>query len=69
MTQTYDLNQVQSSALIQFIDETYGPDTVIKFFQSLRLAQSLSRAIEIAGLPYGDFEAKWAIWLKQQRNG
>jgi hypothetical protein len=67
--QADDLTRAQSRALIQFIDETYGPDTVIEFFRSLRTARSLSQAIEFIGLPYGDFEAKWATWLEQQRNG
>jgi hypothetical protein len=67
MVQADDLTRAQSSALIQFIDETYGPDTVIEFFRSLRTARSLSQAIESIGLPYGNFEAKWAAWLEQQK--
>lgn len=65
MTQTDDLSRAESSALIQFIDQTYGPDSVIRFFRALRAAHSLLHAIEIAGLPYSDFEAKWTTWMKQ----
>jgi hypothetical protein len=68
MKQADDLTWARSSALIQFIDETYGADAVIEFFRALRLAQSLPHVIEIIGLPYSDFEAKWADWLKQQRD-
>jgi hypothetical protein len=56
-----------ANALIQFIDEQYGTGTVIDFFQSLRKAQSLSDAIDLIGLPYNEFDAKWQAWLKQFR--
>jgi hypothetical protein len=69
MSPADDLAWAQSSGLIQFIDETYGADAVIEFFRALRHAQSLLHAIEITGLPYSDFEAKWLAWLKQQRAG
>jgi hypothetical protein len=64
-----DEARAQSSALIQFIDETHGPDTVIQFFKALRMAHSLSQALESAGLPYNDFTAQWTSWLKQQQHG
>jgi hypothetical protein len=69
MTQADDLSWARSSALIQFVDETYGAEAVIKFFRALQHAQSLPHAIEITGLPYSDVEAKWTDWLKQQRGG
>ncbi len=56
-----------SNALIQFIDEQYGAGTVIDFFGSLREAQSLSDAIDMIGLPYNEFDAKWQAWLEQFR--
>ena len=61
------LISAESSALIKFIDETYGPETVIRFFKALRDAQSLSDAIKVTGVPYGEFEKKWQDWLKQYR--
>ncbi len=61
-----ELTFAESSALIQFMDEIYGPATVIKFFHALHYAQSLPHAIEIVGLPYSEFEEKWQAWLKQR---
>ena len=58
----------QADDLIQFIDETYGPDILMRFFRALRVAQSLPHAIEVAGLPASEFEAKWAAWLKEHAN-
>ena len=58
----------EASALIKFIDEQYGADTVLRFFRGLRYAQSLPHLIEITGLPYSEFESKWEDWLKQYRN-
>lgn len=49
-------------ALVQFIDEAYGADMVIRFFHTLRFAQSLTHAIDQLGVPYGEFEAKWLAW-------
>ncbi len=69
MPQADDQARAQSSALVQFIDDTYSPDAVIKFFKALSAARSLSQALEIAGLPYSGLEARWTSWLKQQRNG
>jgi hypothetical protein len=57
-----------ASALVQFIDETYGVDTVIRFFRTLRFAQSLKHAIERLGLPYDEFEAKWQAWQATKRS-
>ncbi len=51
-----------ASALVQFIDETYGAETVLRFFRTLRFAQSLTHAIEVLGVPYSEFEAKWLEW-------
>lgn len=62
-----DLIRNQAAALIQFIDETYGPEQVLAFFRALRHAQSLPHWIEVVGLPYSEFEAKWAAWLKNYR--
>ncbi len=57
----------EADALIQFIDQTYGADTVLRFLHGLRGAQSLPNLIETLGLPYSDFEAKWTVWLDQLR--
>ncbi len=51
-----------ASALIQFIDETYGTDRVVRFFQTLRFAQSLTQAIQLTDIPYDEFAAKWITW-------
>jgi hypothetical protein len=51
-----------ASALVQFIDETYGRETVMRFFRTLRFAQSLTRALSRLGVPYDEFEAKWLAW-------
>jgi hypothetical protein len=59
------LGQFEANALISFIDQTYGPGMVLKFFYGLREAQSLPHLIEMTGVPYNDFEAKWTDWLKQ----
>jgi hypothetical protein len=58
------LLRLQATALVKFMDETYGADTVYQFFRALRYAQSLPHAIEITGLPYSEFEDKWGAWLK-----
>ena len=47
---------------MQFIDETYGAKIVLRFFHTLRVAQSLTHAIEVLGIPYSEFEAKWLEW-------
>jgi hypothetical protein len=64
-TRTGQLISNEALAMIHFIDETYGPETVVEFLHALGYAQSLPHAIEITGLPYGDFEAKWLKWIKQ----
>jgi hypothetical protein len=51
-----------ASALVQFIDEAYGREMVLRFFHTLRFAQSLTHAIEMLGVPYSEFEAKWLAW-------
>ena len=51
-----------ASALVEFIDETYGAEMVLRFFHALRFAHSLTQAIEVLGVPYSDFEAKWLKW-------
>jgi hypothetical protein len=51
-----------ASALVQFIDKTYGAEMVLRFFHTLRFAQSLTHAIEVLGIPYSEFEAKWLEW-------
>ncbi|NTU65666.1 MAG: hypothetical protein HGB05_20265, partial [Chloroflexi bacterium] len=56
-----------ASALVKFIDESYGADTVLRFFRTLRFAQSLQHAIERLGVPYNEFEAKWQAWVKADR--
>ncbi len=57
------LLQAQAGMLIDFMDKTYGASEVYQFFRALRSAQSLPHAIEIAGLPYSEFEKKWQVWL------
>ncbi len=37
-------------------------ETVLRFFRALRFAQSLTHAIEVLGVPYSEFEAKWLEW-------
>jgi hypothetical protein len=56
-----------ASALVQFIDETYGREMVLRFFRTLRFAQSLTHAIEILGMPYGEFETKWLAWSNHNK--
>jgi hypothetical protein len=51
-----------ASALVQFIDETYGADTVVRFFRTLRFAQSLPHALSRIGVPFEEFEQKWQAW-------
>ena len=51
-----------ASALVQFIDETYGEEMVLRFFHTLRSAQSLAQAIDGLGVPYSEFDAKWLEW-------
>jgi hypothetical protein len=53
-----------ASALVQFIDETYGAELVIRFFRTLRFAQSLTHALSRLGVPYDEFEALWQAWVK-----
>jgi hypothetical protein len=57
-----DLRLSRASALVQFIDETYGANMVIRFFRTLRFAQSLTHALNRLGLPYEEIEAKWLDW-------
>ena len=52
-------------ALVQFIDATYGAEMVPRFFHTLRFAQSLTYAVEVLGIPYSEFEAKWLEWLSR----
>ncbi len=66
--QQRNLLRAQASVLIDFIDKTYGPETVYRFFHALRDAQSLPRAIEITGLPYSEFEKKWQVWLDNMKH-
>jgi hypothetical protein len=51
-----------ASALVQFIDETYGSNMVIRFFRTLRFARSLTHSISRLGVPYDEFEAAWLAW-------
>jgi len=51
-----------ASALVQFINETYGAEMVVRFFRTLRFAQSLTHAIEVLGVPYSEFEEQWLEW-------
>jgi hypothetical protein len=67
MSDPTELLWTESTALVKFIDDVYGADTVIAFFRALPHAQSLPHAIEIMGLPYSEFETKWNEWLKQYR--
>jgi hypothetical protein len=54
-----------ASALVQFIEETYGADTVLRFFRTLRDAESLTHALSRLGVPYDEIEAKWRAWSSQ----
>ena len=56
-----------ASALVQFIDETYGADTVLRFFRTLRFAQSLPHALSRIGVPTEELEAKWQTWMEEHR--
>ena len=56
-----------ASVLVQFINETYGAAGVLRFFHTLRFAQSLTRALSRLGVPYEDFEQKWQVWVKTTR--
>lgn len=58
-----------ASALVQFIDETYGAETVVRFFRTLRFAQSLRHALDRIGVPYDEFEAKWQAWIERKQDG
>ncbi len=60
-----DLLFVESTALIKFIDETYGSEKVIALLRAVPDAQSLPDAIKTIGLPYDSFKQKWQAWLKQ----
>jgi hypothetical protein len=55
-----------ASALVQFIDETYGADTVLRFFRTLRFAQSLPHALSRSGVPLDEFEQKWQAWQNHE---
>jgi hypothetical protein len=57
-----DLKIAHASALVQFIDETYGSNMVIRFFRTLRFARSLTHSISRLGVPYDEFEAAWLAW-------
>lgn len=57
-----------ASALVQFIDETYGADMVLRLFRTLRFAQSLPHALSRLGVPYEEIEAKWQAWIEQRRD-
>jgi hypothetical protein len=60
-----DLRLARASALVDFIDETYGGDTVIRFFRTLRFAQSLPHALSRIGVPYDELETKWQAWIER----
>jgi hypothetical protein len=55
-----------ASALIQFIDETYGANTVRRFFRTLRFAQSLPQALSRSGVVLEEFEQKWQAWQNNE---
>jgi hypothetical protein len=55
-----------ASALVQFIDETYGADVVLRFFRTLRFAQSLPHALSRSGVALDDFEQKWQAWQNNE---
>jgi hypothetical protein len=59
-----DLLLAESTALIKFIDETYGAEKVAALLRAARDAQSLPDAIKIAGLSYPEFSQNWQAWLK-----
>jgi hypothetical protein len=63
-----EVRLARASALVQFIDETYGADTVLRFFRTLRFAQSLPHALSRIGVPYDEIEAKWQTWMERQRD-
>ena len=55
----------EASAVIKFIDEKYGADTVVGLLHALRSTSTLPGAIQSLGLPYADFKQSWAIWSEQ----
>jgi hypothetical protein len=57
-----ELRLSRASALVQFIDETYGANTVLRFFRTLRFAQSLPHALSRIGVQFEEFEPKWQAW-------
>jgi hypothetical protein len=67
-TSSIDVEQrlANASALVQFIDETYGADTVLRFFRTLRFAQSLPHALSRSGVPLEEFEQKWQAWQNNE---
>ncbi len=60
-----DLLFTESTALIKFIDETYGSEKVIALLRAVPDSNSLTDAIKRIGLPYSEFKQDWQAWLKR----
>jgi hypothetical protein len=58
--------QIESSSVVVYIEQTFGPQAVLNFLHAIGPSASLAEAIESSlHLNYADFEQNWQGWLKQ----
>ena len=58
----------EALAIIYFIEQEYGKQSIPKLLKALGTAHSFAAVIETGlGVPFAEFDQKWQDWLTQKR--